>query len=78
MPKVNLGKSDFQLELEKSLRTLYGGSMCAADVGEELGTKCYPFIYSFLDGVPVLQIGARKRWRVEDIAAKIAKVRHET
>lgn len=77
MPRVNIGKPPFQQELEASLRSLYGGSMKASEVGREIGLTRYSEIYSFLSDTPVLMIGERKRWRVEDVAALITKARCE-
>lgn len=61
-----------QLEIEEDIRSRHDGTLCLADVGNEIGIKFRPSIEKFVKGVPCYYINGHRRWRVSDIAKRLA------
>lgn len=61
-----------QMEIEDDLRSRHGGMLSSADVGRELGLQNKEAIRAFLAGLPAYEIGSRRRWRVCDLAKRLA------
>lgn len=61
-----------QMEIEEDLRTRHTGLMTVGQVGKELGIKKRAYIIAFMDGVPVYPLNGRRRWRIADVAKRLA------
>lgn len=72
MPKVKeLGVPERRKEIENGLRRNYGGSLTVGNLCELLNTKERRTATKFVADVPYFMVGARKRWRTEDVAKRI-------
>lgn len=71
MPRVNLGKPEAQLKIERELRQKYGNRLLKSNVAEYLGLSRWT-VYNLLRDVPAAEvIGDRKRYSPERIARMI-------
>lgn len=74
MPRVRLAVPAEQREIENDMmQHCTGGARYATmeQVGSYIGVKNRRIIAEFLDGMPCWQRGGKRKWRVDDIAAKI-------
>lgn len=71
MPKITWNIPQRQREIAEDLRDRYGGMMTASDVMRELGFKHDAPTTKWLSDVPAVKINNRKKWRVNDVAAKL-------
>lgn len=61
-----------QAEIEEDLRERYTGLMSLADIGKELGIHYRPSIERFMKGIPAYEVNGIRRWRIQDLAKRIA------
>ena len=65
-------KSCRQLELETDIRSRHKVILTLADVGREIGINKRESVLKFLEGLPAYEINGRRRWRIADIARRLA------
>lgn len=61
-----------QIEIEEDLRTRHTGLLTFKEVSDELGIKFRASVNKFLEGLPAYCIDGRKRWRIADVAKRLA------
>ena len=61
-----------QKELEDDIRSRHGGMLSAAEVGREIGVQNKASVRRFLEGLPAYEVGGRRRWRIADVAKRLA------
>lgn len=74
MPRVRLAVPAEQRKIEADLTEHCTGGARYADmtqIGRYLGIENRRIVAEFLDGLPCLQRGTKKKWRVDDLAARI-------
>lgn len=73
MPRVNLGKPEWQKAKEAELRERYGGAMTAAAVGRELGIRKADHYMKWLE--PLKRNTVTKRYDTAEVARKMYEER---
>ena len=74
MPRVRLDVPAEQRKIEADLTEHCTGGARYADmtqIGRYLGIENRRIVAEFLDGLPCFQRGTKKKWRVDDLAARI-------
>lgn len=61
-----------QIEIEEDLRTRHTGLMTLVDVGKEIGVNYRPSIERFLGDTPAYEINGIRKWRIADVAKRLA------
>jgi len=59
-------------QIEDELRRTYGGMMTQEDVRTECGFNSRTSAAKFLSGIRSYEVNGRKRWRIADIAKRLA------
>lgn len=70
MPRSKMLDSPLRREYEATLRERYGGMMTLRDIGEETGMSNHYSIKRFVEGLPVINVNGRAKYRTADIAAR--------
>lgn len=61
----------WEKEKRADLRERYGGMLGLAQIQRELGTKDQRIAERWLQELPYIRVGKRKKWAIEDIARKL-------
>lgn len=69
MPKLR--RNAREIQIADDLRDVYGGMMGVEDIRQELGAKDRRTAEKFVDGLPLVKVNGRKKWRVYDVAKRI-------
>lgn len=67
-------KSTRQQEIEDDIRSRRKGMLTLQNVIDELGMNNRISAMRFLDGLPAYDINGRRRWRISDVAKRIAEM----
>lgn len=73
MPRVNLGKPEWQKDKEAELRERYGGAMTAAEVGREIGITSQRHYMKWL--ATLTRNKVTKRYDTGEVARKMYEER---
>ena len=65
-------KTSRQLEIEMDLRSRHKGMMNISEIAEELGLTNRQITAEFVEGLPSYLVGHRRKWRIADIARRLA------
>lgn len=67
-----------QIEIEEDLRERHGGLLTFTEVSDEIGIKHKDTVEDFLSDLPVYRMGGKRRWRISDVARRLASMEVRT